>query len=124
MPFDENMGKLIKTIKDTDRFFVSICHGPAVLLAAKNTKPHPYEGCKVACFPDSGDKMSPNLGYMPGVQTWYYGEKLISECGITIVNTQADSTMVQDGKLFTGASPMAGQKLGTAVAEALLEAYA
>ena len=64
------------------------------------------------------------LGYLPGVQTWYYGEKLISDCGITIVNTGADATFVADRKLLTGASPKACQELGVVAAQKLLEEFA
>ena len=102
---------------------MSVCHGPAVFLAVKS-KPHPYSGYKIACFPDSIDKQTPSIGYMPGKQTWYYGEKLVADCGITIVNTGADSTFVADRKLLTGASPKACQELGLVAAQKLLEAYA
>lgn len=121
LPEDENMGKLIAFVKETDRYFLSVCHGPAVLLSAKKTKPHPYKGYKIACFPDSIDKQTPSVGYLPGIQTWYFGEKLIEECGITIVNTGADGTFVADRKLLTGASPKACQELGVTAASKLLE---
>lgn len=101
-----------------------MCHGPAVLLVAKAEKPHPYSGYKLACFPDAIDKQTPALGYLPGKQTWYFGEKLIAECDITIVNTGADNTFVADRKLLTGASPKACQELGKVAAEKLLEEYA
>ena len=89
LPEDESLGKLIRYIKDKDRYLMSVCHGPASFLAAKG-KPHPYAGYKIACFPDAIDKQTPSIGYMPGKQTWYYGEKLISLCDIIIVNTGAD----------------------------------
>lgn len=123
LPDDENFGKLIQYIKKKDRYLLSVCHGPASFLAAKS-KPHPYAGYKIACFPDAIDKQTPAFGYMPGKQTWYYGEKLIELCDITIVNTGADSTFVADRKLLTGASPKACQELGKVSAEKLLAEYA
>jgi len=124
LPEDENVGELIAFVKEKDRYFLSICHGPAVLLAAKEMDPHPYKGYKIACFPDSIDKKTPMIGYLPGVQTWYFGKKLTEHCGISIVNTAADSTFVADQKLLTGASPKACQELGKVAAEKLLEEYA
>lgn len=123
LPEDPSMAAMIKYVKEKDLFFMSVCHGPAVLLSVKD-KPHPYEGYKIACFPDSIDKQTPMLGYLPGVQTWYYGEKLIADCGITIVNTGADGTFVADRKLLTGASPKACQELGVTAAQKLLEEFA
>ena len=122
LPENNDFGALIKYIKDKDRYLMSVCHGPASFLAAKD-EPHPYSGYKIACFPDSIDKISPNMGYMPGHQTWYYGEKLI-EKGFTIVNTGADATFIADRKLLTGASPKACQELGKVAAEKLLTEYA
>jgi molecular chaperone Hsp31 and glyoxalase 3 len=123
LPFDESMASMIKYIKEKDLYFMSVCHGPAVLLSVKD-KPHPYDGYKIACFPDAIDKQTPMLGYLPGVQTWYFGEKLVADCGITIVNTGADATFVADRKLLTGASPKACQELGVTAAQKLLEEFA
>ena len=123
LPEDPSMAAMIKHVKEKDLYFMSVCHGPAVLLAVKD-KPHPYQGYKIACFPDAIDKQTPMLGYLPGVQTWYFGEKLTADCGITIVNTGADATFVADRKLLTGASPKACQELGKVAAEKLLEEFA
>ena len=123
LPDDPSMAAMIKYVKEKDLYFMSVCHGPAVLLSVKD-KPHPYEGYQIACFPDAIDKQTPMLGYLPGVQTWYFGEKLIADCGIAIVNTGADATFVADRKLLTGASPKACQELGVTAAQKLLEEFA
>ena len=122
LPEDKSLEKLILHFKDEDKHVMSVCHGPASFLAAK-TDPHPFAGYKIACFPDSGDKMSPSVGYMPGKQTWYYGEKLI-EKGVEIINKDPDDTMSEDRKLITGASPKACQRIGVTAAKALLAQYA
>lgn len=121
LPKDETCGKLIEYVKEKDLVLMSVCHGPAAFLSCKGAT-HPYSGYKIACFPDALDKQTPKIGYLPGIQTWYYGEKLI-ERGITITNTGADDTTEVDRNLITGASPKACQKLGVAVAEKLLEKY-
>lgn len=125
LPDDPSLGKLISYVKSKEAdgvLLMSVCHGPAAFLAAKSD-PHPYAGYKVACFPDAVDKQTPMVGYLPGVQTWYYGEKLI-ERGLTITNKNPDDSMEEDRNLLTGASPKACQKLGTVAAERLLEKFA
>ena len=122
LPEDKSLEKVLKYAKSNDLLVMSVCHGPAALLACKD-EPHPYKGYNVACFPDAVDKQTPMVGYLPGVQTWYFGEKLI-ERGLTIENKNPDDTVVFDRKLLTGASPKACQKLGTMAAEALLAEYA
>mmetsp|Transcript_17269 Transcript_17269/g.24945 ORF Transcript_17269/g.24945 Transcript_17269/m.24945 type:complete len:285 (-) Transcript_17269:211-1065(-) len=121
LPMDANVGKLINFVKDTDRYLMSICHGPAALLAAKED-PHPYKGYKIACFPTSVDKQAQSIGYVPGSHSWYFADKL-TEKGFNIVNTAADDTVSVDRKLLTGASPKACQKLGEVAAKKLLEEY-
>ena len=122
LPDDDNLGKLLEYVKENDRYLMCVCHGPASFLACK-AEPHPYSGYKLACFPDSIDKQTPMIGYLPGVQTWYYGEKLI-ERGMKILNTAADDMVVEDRKLLSGSSPKALQKLGKLASERLLETYA
>eukprot|EP00526_Cylindrotheca_closterium_P014653 CAMPEP_0113629678 /NCGR_PEP_ID=MMETSP0017_2-20120614/15410_1 /TAXON_ID=2856 /ORGANISM="Cylindrotheca closterium" /LENGTH=284 /DNA_ID=CAMNT_0000540093 /DNA_START=84 /DNA_END=941 /DNA_ORIENTATION=- /assembly_acc=CAM_ASM_000147 len=123
LPEDENLGKLLGYAKEKDLFIMSLCHGPAAFLAAAKQEPFPFDGYKIACYPDSVDKQAPMIGYVPGELTWYCGEKLIA-LGVTIVNKAADATVVEDRKLITGASPKACQGLGVLVAKKLLESYA
>lgn len=123
LPEDKSLETLLLHFKATDKHVMSVCHGPASFLAAKSKQPHIFAGYKVACFPDSGDKISPSIGYMPGKQTWYFGEKL-TEQGIEIINKDPDDTVSHDRKLITGASPRACQGIGVAAAKALLEQYA
>ena len=78
-----------------------------------------YHGYKVAVFPDSVDKMTPKIGYMPGHMPWYFGEKLQS-LGVEIINKKAQGNCHQDRKLITGDGPQAANKFGTMAANALL----
>jgi len=65
----------------------------------------------MAVFPDSVDKMTPKIGYLPGQMPRGLSEKLKS-LGATIVNTKSDKTVCLDRKLITGASPLASNELG------------
>ncbi len=114
LPTDKHVGDLIKWAYKTDLFHLSICHGPAALLAAapeRRNQPFIYDGYKIAAFPDKVDRQTPLVGYMPGQLTWFFGEKL-QKLGITIVNTKADKTCYVDRKLITGASPKAANEFG------------
>lgn len=122
LPSDENVGKLIRWIHDSNRYMVTVCHGPAALLAASvnNSKPHPYKGYKMAIFPDSVDRQSPSLGYLPGKLPWYQGEKL-AEQGLSFINKKVEGAVHVDRKLYSGDSPKACDQLGKLVAETLIK---
>lgn len=122
LPGDKNVGNLIKWAFEKNIFHLSICHGPAALLAAKpsnDNEPFIYRGYKLAAFPDKVDRQTPLIGYMPGQLTWFFGEEL-EKSGMTIVNTKADKTCFADRKLITGASPKAANNFGKLCAAQLL----
>ncbi|MDG6882444.1 Molecular chaperone Hsp31 and glyoxalase 3 [Phocoenobacter uteri] len=122
LPEDKNVSQLIHWSHKKDLYMMAICHAPAVLLAANldNDKEFIYKGYKMAAFPDSVDKQTPMIGYMPGHLTWKFGEKL-ENLGITFVNKKADKTCYIDRKLITGASPQAANNFGKLCAEELLK---
>ena len=74
----------------------------------------------MAVFPDSVDKQTPMIGYLPGLMPWGLSEKLKS-LGANIVNTKSDNTVCLDRKLITGASPLAANELGKLAANTLLK---
>lgn len=122
LPENEDLKRLIQWGHDKDRYMLAICHGPAALLAAQLKSPKesfPYRGYKMAVFPDSLDKKTPALGYIPGHMPWYFGEKL-QELGVQIINTKANGSCFQDRKLITGDSPNAANEFGKMAARALL----
>lgn len=124
LPDDANVATLIRWTKDTDRSMVVVCHGPAALMAAKaDAGAHPYAGYAMVAFPDSVDKQSPMLGYLPGQLPWFQCEALEAQ-GLKILNTKITGATHVDRKLFSGDSPMACDDLGKIVANALLQAYA
>lgn len=121
LPDNADLSKLLQWAHDRDLYTMSICHGPAALLAADNRKPFIYDGYKIAAFPDAVDKQTPMIGYMPGHMPWKFGEKL-NALGVTIMNTKADNSCHIDRRLVTGASPKAANSFGRLAAETLLRA--
>ena len=120
LPSSEDLGKLLRWTHDRDLFTLTICHGPAALLAADDRKPFIYQGYKIAAFPDAVDKQTPMIGYMPGHMPWQFGEKL-NALGVTIINTKADASCHIDRRLISGASPKAANDFGRLAAQTLLE---
>lgn len=124
LPDDENVGKLIRWVSDSNRYLVAVCHGPAALMAttANDDGPHPYAGYELCAFPDRIDRQSPSLGYLPGELPWFQCEKLEQQ-GMRIVNEGADGATHVDRKLYSGDSPKACDQLGKMIAGALLEDF-
>jgi len=122
LPENHDLKKLIEWVFDKDIYMLSICHGPAALLAANlngDQESFAYSGYKMAVFPDGLDKLTPLFGYMPGHMPWYFGEKL-RELGVEIINNKANGTCYHDRKLITGDGPDAANAFGKMAAEALL----
>jgi len=109
-----------------DKFVISLCHGPAAMLAAgigESRDSYIFNGYKICAFPDSLDAKTPDIGYMPGHLTWKFGEQL-KALGVEIVNQDISGATLQDRKLLTGDSPLAGNNLGKLAVEALLKEVA
>lgn len=121
LPDDPNVATLIKWTREAERALVMVCHGPAALLASKLEEgPHPYADYSMVAFPDSVDRQSPWIGYLPGVLPWFQCEELVA-LGMKILNTKITGATHVDRKLFSGDSPMACDDLGKLVANALLD---
>lgn len=104
------------------RLVISLCHGPAAFLSLRHGI-NPLNGYSICAFPDSVDKQTPDIGYMPGHLTWYFGEKLRG-MGINIVNDDITGSVHKDRNVLTGDSPFAANALGRLAATELLAAYA
>ena len=123
LPENRDLKKLLQWFHEKDLLTLSICHGPAALLAAnidERRESFIYKGYSIAAFPDPVDKITPLIGYMPGKLTWYFGEKL-KELGVNIINKKADSTCYKDRNLITGASPDAANDFGKLASTELLK---
>lgn len=108
---------------DNERFVVTLCHGPAALLASGVGRDESrFKGYEVAVFPDSLDK-GPNkdAGYVPGEMPFLFGEELKKQ-GLTLVNDDMAGTVHRDGLLLSGDSPLAAHSLGKLAADAFIEA--
>lgn len=124
LPESLDLNKLLNWAHQTNRYTLAICHGPAALLAASldsDKDSFIYRDYTIAAFPDSVDKQTPMIGYMPGHMPWLFGERL-QELGINIINKKADATCHIDRKLITGASPKAANAFGRLAADTLLDA--
>lgn len=117
LPHSKEVGQVLQWAADHDKFVISLCHGPAALLAAG----YLYQGYKMCAFPDDLDAKTPDIGYMPGHLTWKFGERL-KACGVEIINDGISGAVHEDRKLLTGDSPQAGNALGKLAAAALLKA--
>lgn len=123
LPASESVGQTLNWALDHGRFIITLCHGPAALLAASlGRSQSPFAGYSVCVFPDALDD-GPNLdiGYLPGRLQWLVAD-LLAKQKLTIVNDDMAGTVHQDRRLLTGDSPLASDALGVLAADALLGA--
>jgi molecular chaperone Hsp31 and glyoxalase 3 len=123
LPDSEAVGRTLDWALANDRFVVTLCHGPASLLAASLGKDEsPFKGYSVCVFPDALDE-GPNLeiGYLPGRLPWLVAD-LLGKQGLNVVNDDMTGRTLRDRKLLTGDSPLASHALGLLAADALVEA--
>ena len=121
IPQDENVGKVLNWSHQNDLFTISLCHGPGSFLATTlNNQKFIYEGYNMCVFPDSVDKQTPMIGYLPGHMPCGLSEKMKS-LGVNLMNNKSDKTVCLDRRLITGASPLASNELGKLAAETLLK---
>ncbi len=118
LPKSRDVGAVLEWASARDRFVISLCHGPAAFLAVGDS--NIYRGYRICAFPDALDAKTPDIGYMPGHLTWKFGEEL-KAIGFEIVNDDISGAVLQDRKLLTGDSPLAGNALGKLAAQALLK---
>lgn len=118
LPNDENVAKTLRWAMEKDKFILSICHGPAAFLSLRNGS-NPLSGYSICAFPDSADKQTPDIGYMPGALTWFFGQEL-TEMDMTLVNHDITGKVHSDRKVITGDSPFAANELGKVATKTLL----
>lgn len=123
LPESADVKKVLEWASVKDKFVISLCHGPAALLAAGmgvNKDSYIFNGYKICAFPDDLDAKTPDIGYMPGHLTWKFGEQLTA-LGLEIVNKDISGAVHKDRKMLTGDSPLAGNALGKLAAAELLK---
>lgn len=114
---------VLKWAMDHDKYVITLCHGPASLLAAgvdEASENYLFKGYEICVFPDSLDKgANIDIGYMPGKLQWLVGENL-EKLGVKILNKGITGQVHKDRKLLTSDSPLASHNLGKLAAETLL----
>lgn len=128
LPENPDVGKVLHWAHERGLLTLSLCHGPAALLAADlpeargedSSAGFLYDGYEMAVFPDAVDKQTPMIGYMPGHMPWKFGERL-SALGVTIINKKSNGTCHIDRDLVTGDGPKAANQFGRLAADALLK---
>lgn len=122
LPDSPAVGETLDWALANDKFIITLCHGPAALIAASLGKHEsPFRGYSVCVFPDALDQ-GPNIemGYLPGRLHWLVADALQKQ-GLTILNDDMSGKTHRDRKLLTGDSPLASNELGRLAALALLE---
>lgn len=124
IPHSREMKDVLKWFTAHDRFVITLCHGPACLLAAsiaEDPEDFIYRGYQICVFPDALDE-GPNIdiGYMPGRLPWLVGQRL-KELGVEILNEGITGQVHRDRKLLTGDSPLASNQLGKLASRLLIE---
>lgn len=119
LPESQDVATMIRWTMAQDRHLISLCHGPAAFLAVGGGY-NPLDGYAICAFPDAADRQTPEIGYMPGGLTWFFGERL-KAMGMTLVNDDITGATHQDRKVITGDSPFAANALGRLAATALLK---
>lgn len=112
--------KALRWAHEKDLYTITLCHGPGSLLSTGlDANEFIYKGYKMTVFPDSVDKQTPMISYIPGHMPWMLGKKL-TDLGVTIINKKSDESTCIDRRLITGASPLAANELGKLAANTLL----
>jgi D-lactate dehydratase / protein deglycase len=123
LPTSEAVGQTLDWALSNDKFIITLCHGPAALLAASIGKQEsPFKGYSIVCYPDALDQ-GPNIeiGYLCGPLPFLVAD-LLRKQGLTVLNDDRTGRTHQDRKLLTGDSPLAANNLGLLAADALVEA--
>jgi len=123
LPASEAVGQTLDWALSNDKFIITLCHGPAALLAATLGKAEsPFANYSICVFPDALDQGSNlDVGYLPGPLPWLVAERLAKQ-GLTILNDDVTGKTHRDRTLLTGDSPLASNALGLLAADALIQA--
>jgi chaperone hchA len=121
LPESRDVREVLKWAMEKDRKIVTLCHGPAALLAGSiDEDKFLFDGYKMTVFPDSLDEgANQEIGYMPGKLKWLLADKL-EKLGVKIVNTGITGEVCKDRNVLTGDSPLAANNLGILTADELL----
>ena len=121
LPESRDVREVLKWAMEKDRKIVTLCHGPAALLAGSiDEDKFLFDGYEMTVFPDSLDEgANQEIGYMPGKLKWLLAERL-EKLGVKIINTGITGEVCKDRNVLTGDSPLAANNLGILTADELL----
>lgn len=123
-PKIKQIGAILRVAHSIALPTISLCHGPAALLAAAIGGEFPYKGYKMVVFPDKTDRSTPKFGYLPGyIKEEEWLEQNLVNLGVLIQNKEMDDSTFVDRELITGASQEASQTLAVAAVQFLAEKY-
>ncbi|CAI0653273.1 unnamed protein product [Colletotrichum noveboracense] len=125
VPDSATVGNILRWAHQNERYYITLCHGPASMLAADVGKPAGskfiYDGYEIVVFPDSLDSSANiDIGYIPGKMEWLVGDRL-RKLGVKTLNEGITGQTHQDRYLLTGDSPLASNNLGKLAAGVLLK---
>jgi molecular chaperone Hsp31 and glyoxalase 3 len=124
LPKSAALGNLLHIAHEKGLPTVTLCHGPAALLATTcadgENKEFAYKGYEIMCFTDKTDAFTPKIGYLPGPMPWKCQES-IEKLGIKVMNKSEKGAVHQDRELITGDSPNAANNLGKFAAPILVK---
>ena len=127
LPFSTDMKSVLNWALEKDKYVITLCHGPAALLAAgvnEKAEDYPFKGYEICVFPDALDEgANMDIGYIPGKLQWLLAERL-EALGVKVLNEGITGQVHKDRKLLTGDSPLASNNLGILAAEELLKTVA
>ncbi len=122
IPESAEVARVLNWALAQERFIITLCHGPAALVATAGKGDFPFAGYSLCVFPDALDEgANIEIGYMPGRLPWLVAKRL-QELGMTVVNEGISGQVCHDRQLLTGDSPLAANRLGILAADVLLEA--
>ena len=124
IPTSPDVKAALEWALDNDRFIITLCHGPAALLAAtKDDGTSRFAGYEVCVFPDALDTgANEEIGYIPAPMTWLVAAELDKQ-GVKVLNEDMTGMVHRDRLLLTGDSPLASNALGHLAVDALRGAY-
>lgn len=127
IPHSKEVKFVLNWALNQDKHIITLCHGPASLLAAsvdEKAEDYPFKGYEICVFPDALDEgANQDIGYMPGKLQWLVAENL-EKLGVKVLNKGITGQVHKDRKLLTGDSPLASNALGILAAEELLKTVA
>lgn len=127
IPHSKEVKSVLNWALNQDKHIITLCHGPASLLAAsvdEKAEDYPFKGYEICVFPDALDEgANQDIGYMPGKLQWLVAENL-EKLGVKVLNKGISGQVHKDSKLLTGDSPLASNALGILAAEELLKTVA